>query len=108
MSGERGYHCGGSHVAAKHALVGLIKGIRGELADKGIDIVDIRPGAIDTGLYDSPSVQKSIELIAKKDAMWSGQKPCFASPMAVAEAVYEALFDPSPKEVYRILAPHQH
>jgi len=34
MSGERGYHFGATHVAAKHAFVGYIKGIEKELEDE--------------------------------------------------------------------------
>ena len=107
MSGERGYHYGGTHVAAKHALVGYIKGIKNELEDVGIDIIDIRPGAIDTGMYDNLAVRKTVEDISVKTKMWGGRKPIYSSPIMVAKVVYNALFSTSPKKVYKILAPHQ-
>ncbi|MDP3027297.1 MAG: SDR family NAD(P)-dependent oxidoreductase [Nanoarchaeota archaeon] len=107
MSGERGYHYGATHVAAKHALVGYIKGIERELKDEGIEIHDIRPGAIDTGMYDNPYTRKVVEEIAKKDKMWGGREPDYASPLNVAKKVYLALFSKNPKKIYKILAPYQ-
>lgn len=107
MSGERGYHFGATHVAAKHALVGYIKGIRNELKDEGIEIYDIRPGGIDTGMYDNPDTKRNVEIIAKKSKMWGGRKPIFAPPMDVAKKAYSAFFGKNPKLVYRIYAPHQ-
>ena len=107
MSGERGYHYGATHVAAKHALVGYIKGIEKEFEDEGIKIFDIRPGGIDTGMYDNKHVQKSVSEISKRTKMWSGLDPIYAKPMDVAKKVYLSLFDDKPKKVYRILAPHQ-
>lgn len=107
MSGERGYHYGATHVAAKHALVGYIKGIERELEDEGINIFDVRPGGVDTGMYDNKYVQKAVNEISIKTKMWSGRKPIYAKPMDVAKKVYASLFDEKPKKVYRILAPHQ-
>lgn len=107
MSGERGYHFGATHVAAKHALVGYIKGIEKELEDEGISIFDVRPGGIDTGMYDNKHVQKAVNEISRRTKMWAGREPIYAKPMDVAKKVYSALFDEKPKKVYRILAPHQ-
>lgn len=107
MSGERGYHFGATHVAAKHALVGYIKGIELELKDEGIEIHDIRPGAIDTGMYDNIHVQKSANEIARRSKLWKGNEPSFAQPMDVAKKVYDSLFGSMPKKVYRILGPNQ-
>ncbi len=107
MSGERGYHFGATHVAAKHALVGYIKGIEKELNDEGIEIFDIRAGGIDTGMYDNPYVRKSVEEISRRTKMWGGKRPTYARPTKVAESIYHALFSKKPKKVYRILAPHQ-
>lgn len=107
MSGERGYHFGATHVAAKHALVGYIEGIKRELKDEGIDIYDIRPGAIDTGMYDNPFVRKAVNEVSKRTKMWSGRSPIYAHPLKVAEKIYLSLFSDKSKEIYRILAPHQ-
>ncbi len=107
MSGERGYHFGATHVAAKHALVGYIKGIEKELNDEGIEIFDIRPGGIDTGMYDNPEVKKNVDEISRRTKMWWGRKPIFAHPLDVAEKIYDSLFGKNPKKIYRILAPHQ-
>jgi short-subunit dehydrogenase len=109
MSGERGYHFGATHVAAKHALVGYIKGIEKELEDEGIEIYDIRPGAIDTGMYDNPHVKEAVEELSRRGNMYldNGNNPVYAPPIKVGEAVYDSLFGENPKKVYRILAPYQ-
>jgi len=107
MSGERGYHFGATHVAAKHALVGYIKGIEKELHDENIETYDIRPGGIDTGMYDNRFVRKNVEEISRRTKMWGGKEPIYAHPIEVGEKVYEALFSEKPKKVYKILAPHQ-
>ncbi|MCB1595968.1 MAG: SDR family NAD(P)-dependent oxidoreductase [Xanthomonadales bacterium] len=107
MSGERGYHFGATHVAAKHALVGYIKGIEKELEDENIDIYDVRPGGIDTGMYDNKHVQKSVGEISRRTKMWQGKNPIYSNPINVAKKVYHALFSGKPKKVYRVLAPHQ-
>jgi len=107
MSGERGYHFGATHVAAKHALVGYIKGIEKELADEGIEIIDMRPGGIDTGMYDNPYTRSAVEEISKRTKMWGGRGPIYAEPIKVAEAIFDSLFSEKPQKVYRVLAPHQ-
>lgn len=107
MSGERGYHFGATHVAAKHALVGYVKGVEKELEDEGIKVYDIRPGGIDTGMYDNIHVRKSVQEISKRTKMWGGASPIYANPLEVAKKVYESLFGAKPKKVYRVLAPHQ-
>lgn len=107
MSGERGYHLGSTHVAAKHALVGYIKGIEKELEDEGIEIYDIRPGGIDTGMYDNEHVRKSVEEIGRRTKMWKGKNPIYENPIKVGEKVYKSLFNKKPKKIYKILAPHQ-
>jgi short-subunit dehydrogenase len=106
MSGERGYHFGATHVAAKHALVGYIEGIRRELNDEGIEIYDIRPGAIDTGMYDNPHVKQAIEELSKRDDNYSenNHEPVYAPPLKVAEAVHDSLFNKNPQRIYRVLA----
>ncbi len=107
MSGERGYHFGTTHVAAKHALVGYIKGIEKELEDEGIEIYDVRPGGIDTGMYDNSHTREAVEEISQRTKMWGGEKPIYAEPIKVAEAVYDSLFGEHPQKVYRVLAPKQ-
>lgn len=110
MSGERGYHFGATHVAAKHALVGYIKGIEKELEDEGVEVHDIRPGCIDTGMYDNPYTINSVTEIVKRTKMYpelNNERFIPAKPMEVAEAVYDSLFGKDPKKVYRILGPYQ-
>lgn len=107
MSGERGYHYGATHVAAKHSLVGYIKGVEKELEDEGVQIFDVRPGGIDTGMYDNPHTKASVEDISRKTKMWEGRKPVYGEPLKVGEAIYNALFNPVAPKVQRILAPHQ-
>jgi len=107
MSGERGYHFGSTHVAAKHALVGYIKGIEKELMDEGVEIYDIRPGGIDTGMYDNPYTREAVKEISRRTKMWGGREPIYAEPIKVAQAIFKSLFSTKPKKVYKILAPFQ-
>ena len=107
MSGERGYHFGSTHVAAKHALVGYIKGIEKELGDEGIEIYDVRPGAIDTGMYDNPHTREAVEEISRRTKMWEGKNPIYAEPIKVAQVIFKSLFSKNPKKVYKVLAPFQ-
>ena len=109
MSGERGYHFGATHVAAKHALVGYIKGIEKELADESIETYDIRPGAIDTGMYDKPHVHNAIKELSLRGNNYAknNNKPIYEHPIKVGKKVYEAFFSKKPKKVYRVLAPYQ-
>lgn len=107
MSGERGYHFGATHVAAKHAIVGYVKGIEKELVDEGIEIYDVRPGGVDTGMYDNPSTKKAVEEIGQRDKMWGDFEPYYAHPLWVAEAIYDDLFGRKPQRLRKILGPHQ-
>src|SRR3989344_8125266 len=107
MSGERGYHFGATHVAAKHAIVGYVKGIEKELRDEGIEIYDVRPGGVDTGMYDNPHTRKAVEEISRRTRMWGGKKPIYAHPLWVAEAIYDDLFGGNPQKIRKILGPHQ-
>jgi len=107
MSGIRGYHFGGAHVAAKHAIEGYVEGVRRELEEAQIEIRVIRAGAIDTGLYDSESVRAAMEVLAIKDDMWSGHPPTFASPLEVATCIGNALFNDSCPFAQEVRAPNQ-
>ena len=110
MSGERGYCFGATHVAAKHALVGYIKGIQTELEQEDIKIYDVRPGCIDTGMYDNSFVRESVGEIVRRSKMYpSFNNNVFipAQPMEVAEKVYQTLFGMWPNKIYRILGPGQ-
>ncbi|OGD61078.1 hypothetical protein A3A71_02475 [Candidatus Berkelbacteria bacterium RIFCSPLOWO2_01_FULL_50_28] len=107
MSGERGYHFGATHVAAKHAIVGYVKGIEKELRDEGIEIYDVRPGGVDTGMYDNPHTKKAVEEIGQRDKMWGTFEPYYAHPLWVAEAIYDDLFGGNPQKIRKILGPHQ-
>ena len=50
--GDRVYRYMLSYAASKHALRGISRGLRLELAEHGIKVTEIAPGLVDTGLLD--------------------------------------------------------
>ncbi|MBT2453147.1 SDR family oxidoreductase [Streptomyces sp. ISL-43] len=60
MSAVRSINSGSIHAAAKGALSRFTNAASLELSAEGIYLTDIRPGGVDTGIYDSPVVQQTI------------------------------------------------
>ena len=50
--GDRVYRYMLSYAASKHALRGISRGLRLELAEHGIKVTEVAPGLVDTGLLD--------------------------------------------------------
>ena len=63
MSAVRGYSYGGTHCAAKGAIDRYANSAMLGLYRDNIFLTTIRPGGIDTGMYDSPIVQEAIKVI---------------------------------------------
>ena len=76
------------HHAGKGALDRFANAAMLELEHEGIYVTTIRPGAIDTGLYDSQPVQESIHKICRG---YGRSNTGYAPPSSVAEAVVLAL-----------------
>ncbi|HEY9585428.1 MAG TPA: SDR family NAD(P)-dependent oxidoreductase [Candidatus Paceibacterota bacterium] len=64
MSAIRSVISGSIHMAAKGAIGRFANAATIELAKEKIFITDVRPGAVDTGMYDSTAVRKTLEKIA--------------------------------------------
>jgi NAD(P)-dependent dehydrogenase (short-subunit alcohol dehydrogenase family) len=94
MSAVRSLPGGSIHNAAKGAISRFANAATIELGKDKIYITDIRPGGIDTGLYDSPIVQKSIEPMASAYGYdWSKENGGIrlAPPSAVGKIVATVL-----------------
>lgn len=65
MSAIRSFWSGAIHSAAKGALSRFVNAAMLEVAPEGIYLTDIRPGGVDTGLYDSLAVRQRVAEIAK-------------------------------------------
>lgn len=66
MSAIRSVWSGSAHMAAKGALSRWVNAASLELDPEHIHITDVRPGAVDTGLYDSDEVQKRVEEMMRR------------------------------------------
>jgi len=87
MSAIRGYGVGGTHCAAKGAISRYTNSAMIDLYKKKIFLTDLRPGAIDTGMYDNEFVQKAIlEIDEGYGGLWRG-KIHLDSPISIGEAV---------------------
>lgn len=88
MSAIRGYSYGGAHCAAKGAIDRYANSAMLGLYKDNIFITTIRPGAVDTGMYDTPAVQEAVEDITDEyQCDWRNNGIRLAPPTAVGEAV---------------------
>lgn len=86
MSAVRGYALGGTHCAAKGAISRYTNAAMLDFYKKKIFVTDLRPGAIDTGMYDNEFVQKSIlEIDDEYNGLWR-EKFRLAPPISVGES----------------------
>lgn len=87
MSGIRGYSFGGTHCTAKGAIDRYANSAMLGLYKKNIFVTSIRPGAIDTGMYDNPKVQDAIKVISDEySGMWRDQIT-LAPPTTIGAAI---------------------
>jgi NAD(P)-dependent dehydrogenase (short-subunit alcohol dehydrogenase family) len=84
MSAVRSVVPASIHHAAKGALDRLANAAMIELEPEGIYVTTIRPGAIDTGLYDTRPVQESIQKICQG---YGRTDTRYAPPTTVGQAV---------------------
>lgn len=71
MSAVRSITSGAIHAAAKGALSRFTNAGMLELTRDGIYLTDVRPGGVDTGIYDNPKVQETIAQ-ARRDYGYEG------------------------------------
>ena len=87
MSAVRGYSLGGSHCASKGALDRYANSAMLALYKDNIFLTTIRPGGVDTGLYDSEAVQKAICQISDEYEGQFREHFTLAPPSSVGQAV---------------------
>ena len=81
--GDRVYRYTLAYAAAKHALRGISRGLRLELAGHGIKVTEIAPGLVETGLLDGVDHPEVLAAYAARD-----HPPL--QPADVARAVVQA------------------
>lgn len=88
MSAIRGYTHGGTHCAAKAAISRYINSAMLDLWKEKIYITDVRPGAVDTGMYDNKVIQKAILEVDKEYGnYWNDNQITLAPPISIGEAI---------------------
>jgi len=96
MSAIRSYNVGGTHCAAKGAISRYTNSAMLDLFKDKIYITDLRPGAVDTGMYDNPVVQKAVLEIDKEYGnYWHGSQLRLAPPISVGYAINTILSAPA-------------
>lgn len=88
MSAIRSVISGSVHMAAKGAISRFTNASMIELHKDNIYITDIRPGAIDTGMYDLKIIQNTVNTIAQE---YGKKQIYFAPPSAVGKAIATTL-----------------
>lgn len=87
MSALRGYSYGAAHCSAKGAIDRYANAMMLGKYKENTFITTVRPGAIDTGMYDSPIVQEAIKDISDEyNGIWRKQIT-LAPPTSVGEAI---------------------
>ncbi|MEJ0053667.1 MAG: SDR family oxidoreductase [bacterium] len=88
MSAVRSVISGSMHMAAKGAISRFANAAMIELDKEKVFITDIRPGIVDTGMYDSKVVQDTVSMMGKSYGYDYSQSGLPAMPpIAVAEAI---------------------
>jgi len=87
MSAIRGYSLGGIHCTAKGAIDRYANSAMLALYKDNIFVTTIRPGGIDTGMYDNPKVQEAIKAVSDEYKGIYRRQFILAPPTAVGEAI---------------------
>jgi NAD(P)-dependent dehydrogenase (short-subunit alcohol dehydrogenase family) len=88
MSAIRGYSYGGAHCAAKGAIDRYANAAMLGLYRDNIFVTSIRPGAVDTGMYDGEVVREAVKDAADEyKCPWRENGIRLAPPTSVGEAV---------------------
>lgn len=95
MSAIRGYNRGGTHCAAKGAISRYANSAMLDLWKDNIFVTDIRPGIIDTGMYDNQAVQEAVKDLSVDYGGTYRNKFQAAPPTSVGEAVNYVLTTPA-------------
>jgi short-subunit dehydrogenase len=108
MTAIRGYWAGSVHAAAKGGLSRFTNAAMLELASDRIYITDVRPGGVDTGLYDSEIVRNRVTDMCHRSygSGWSLMPPSAVGKMIVTVLSSEAHI-PSVNMLARGQMPHE-
>ncbi len=88
MSAIRGYNLGGTHCAAKGAISRYANSAMLDLWKERIFITDVRPGGVDTGMYDNANVQKAVLEVDKEYGnYWNQTEIRLAPPISVGYTI---------------------
>lgn len=89
MSAIRGYSYGAAHCAAKGAIDRYSNAAMLGLYKNNVFITTIRPGGVDTGMYDNPIVQDAVKDAADEYLCdWRNKGIRLAPPTTIGEAIY--------------------
>jgi short-subunit dehydrogenase len=93
MSAIRSTNRSSAHAAGKGAIDRYANALMLELWKENTQVTTIRPGGIDTGLYDNENVRKEVYRIDQEyGGFWSSNnRLIFASPLSVAMAIHTIL-----------------
>jgi short-subunit dehydrogenase len=92
MSAVRSVVSGSVHMAAKAAISRFANAAMIELNRENIFITDVRPGIVDTGLYDDKIIRDTVKLMGQNYGYDYSRSDIFcAPPTAVAEAIVNVL-----------------
>ncbi len=96
MSAVRGYTHGGTHCAAKGAISRYANSAMLDFWKDNIYVTDIRPGAVDTGMYDNKTVQNAILKVDKEYGnFWNKSGITLAPPTSVGNIINTILTIPA-------------
>lgn len=87
MSAIRGYSFGGTHTTAKGAIDRYANSSMLALYKDNIFVTTIRPGGIDTGMYDNPKVREAINVVSDEYMGQYRKHQTYAPPTTVGEAI---------------------
>lgn len=108
LSATRGYDLGGTHCAAKGAIDRYVNSAMLGLSKFNIFVTAIRPGIVDTGMYDKPAVTEAVKHVGKEYGWeYKGDKIPLASPLSVGYLIRSILESPAHVTSINIVAKRQ-
>lgn len=87
MSAIRGYSFGCTHTTAKGAIDRYSNSSMLALYKDNIFVTTVRPGGVDTGMYDSPTVQEAINVVSDEYMGQYRKHQTYAPPSSVGEII---------------------
>jgi NAD(P)-dependent dehydrogenase (short-subunit alcohol dehydrogenase family) len=100
ISADQGYPYTSVYEASKAAVVSLSEGLNAELAEFGVAVKAVLPGAMDTRIYDK--IDRAQDIPDAYDASikaFSDRNLVRSAPRLTAEVIYEAVTDNKPGTV---------